>query len=97
VNAVPSVGCPANGSSESGVKIRTSYPFVRTAVTNVVSENPISFASTDMVTESSPSSGSGTTQTWFPANGTSVNTSTMRNATSTAGSIAVARLAPARV
>ena len=42
VKAVPSVGCPANGSSSFGVKIRTSYPSGRTAVTNAVSENPIS-------------------------------------------------------
>ncbi len=51
-NAVPSVGCPANGSSAAGVKIRIAYRSPPLSVTNVVSENPISFASACIVASS---------------------------------------------
>ena len=57
---------------------------VRTPVTNVVSDNPISCASTCMVVAVQARGRSGTTQSWLPANGTGVNTSTSRNGTPTA-------------
>ncbi len=88
-------------SGERQLRIGREDPDVVSAlpdpVTNVVSENPISWASVAMVAASRPAGGSGTTHSWFPANGTSVNTSTSRNATSTAGSIAVATLGAPRV
>ncbi len=82
--AVPSVGCPANGSSWSGVKIRIEYRSPPASVTNVVSLNPISRAIACMPASSRSAGGSGTTQSWLPANGRSQKTSSSRNLTSMA-------------
>ncbi len=75
-NAEPSVGCPANGSSAAGVKMRmrTSASAARAGRTNTVSENAISFASACMVA-SSRSRASVNTASWFPSSGVSVKTS----------------------
>ena len=74
-NAVPSTGCPANGSSVRGVKIliRTS-PSPSAGSTNTVSEKLISRASACIVCESS-SRASVNTASWLPASGRSVKTS----------------------
>ena len=82
-NPVPSVGCPANGSSRSGVKMRIEYRSPPASVTNVDSEKPIS--SERLHRDVVDSRGPGTTQSWLPASGRSVNTSTIRNGISTIG------------
>ena len=76
-NAVPTVGCPANGSSLPGVKILRSYRSPSIPVTKAVSENPISTA-TARISSVSRSAASGTTHNWFPARGRSANTSRIR-------------------
>jgi hypothetical protein len=75
-NADPSVGCPANGSSPAGVKIRirTSASSARAGRQKTVSENAISFASACIVA-SSRSRASVNTASWFPSSGVSVKTS----------------------
>src|SRR5512134_1624981 len=78
-HAVPSVGCPAKGSSAAGVKIRMrAVPPPSAGRTNVVSEKPISRASACIVSASS-SRASVKTASWFPASARSVKTSTTTN------------------
>src|SRR5215469_18257117 len=81
--AVPSVGCPAKGSSSFTVKIRTRTPRSRSLAaspgrTNVVSERFISLA-TDCISVSLSPRASGKTASWLPSRGTEVNTSTCTN------------------
>jgi len=71
---VPIDGCPANGSSVVGVKIRTSYDPSPVTTGNVVSDSFISSATACM---SGSGHGSSTTHRPLPANGRSLNTSTM--------------------
>ena len=74
-NAVPRHGCPANGSSLRGVKIRIrTVPPSRGGRTKTVSERPSSSASSCIVT-SSRSRASVKTASWLPASGRSVKTS----------------------
>ena len=77
---MPITGCPAKGSSRSGVKIRTSAcPVARSAgVTNVVSDRLVSRAIRCIVASSSPRA-SVNTQRAFPASGRLVNTSHWTN------------------
>src|SRR5680860_1218957 len=75
--AVPRVGCPANGISPPGAKILVAYsrPSVTSVAGNVVSEKLNSFAIArhcSVLRSSAP----WTTASWLPANGWSVNTST---------------------
>ncbi len=76
-NADPSVGCPANGSSVAGVKIRirTSAPSACGGSTNAVSESCSSRASACIVS-SSRSRASVNTASWLPARAVSAKTST---------------------
>jgi hypothetical protein len=77
-HAVPRVGCPANGISEPGVKMRVVYsrPSTTSEAGKVDSEKLNSRASAwhcSVLRSSAPC----TTASWLPANGRSVNTSTM--------------------
>jgi hypothetical protein len=76
--AVPSVGWPANGISADGVKIRVAYsrPSLTAEDGNVDSEKPNSCAIAWHCSRDR-SSAPCTTASWLPANGRSVNTSTM--------------------
>jgi hypothetical protein len=74
---VPTLGCPAKGSSVRGVKMRTRYEAVGSvgALTNVDSEYPNSAASVwHCAVVRSPASR--TTASWLPLNGWGANTST---------------------
>ncbi len=73
---VPTVGCPAIGSSTPGVKMRmrTSVPAASGGRTNVVSENAISRAMRCICTGARPGP-SGNTANWLPLSGSSVKTS----------------------
>ena len=74
-NAVPSVGCPANGSSVAGVKIRIrACPSLSGGSTKTVSERFISRASLCICSVSRPRP-SVKTASPFPASGVSVKTS----------------------
>ena len=72
---MPIVGCPANGSSAPGVKMRVSYVPGPVTVGNVVSDRFISRAKGAI---SAGGHGSNTTHRAFPLNGLSVKTSTIR-------------------
>ena len=72
---MPSVGCPANGSSCAGVKMRMrTCPSPSFGSTNTVSEKFISFASR-CISPSGTSRASVKTPSWFPSSGVSVKTS----------------------
>ena len=72
---MPRTGCPANGSSTLGVKIRIrTSPSPSAGSTKTVSENPISSASACIVSAST-SRASVNTASWLPASGRSVKTS----------------------
>ncbi len=73
--AVPRVGWPAKASSAAGVKMRTSYSPSATTTGNAVSDRFTSRASAAMT---GGGTGSSTTHRALPANGRSVNTSTIR-------------------
>ena len=76
-HAVPSVGCPAKGSSSAGVKMRTLTPrAVPSEVTKVVSEKPNSRAMR-CIAPVSRSAASRTTASVLPAWSCSAKTSTM--------------------
>src|SRR5512137_386421 len=78
MKAVPSVGCPANGTSDCGVKIRTSNPppLSSSFRMNVVSEKFISRAIFCMSVSESDSAWRMTASS-FPAYLSSAKTSTM--------------------
>lgn len=80
--AVPRTGCPANGNSLAGVKIRTraSAPAAGGS-TNTVSLNPISSAS-GCRRSSGIAAPSVKIASWLPASARSVKTSTIRNGSS---------------
>ena len=72
---MPSVGCPANGISWSGLKIRIrAVPPCSGGRTKAVSEKPISSASACIVVSSSPRA-SVKTASGFPVSGSTVKTS----------------------
>jgi hypothetical protein len=81
VTAAPTLGCPANGNSVSGVKIRARYvPPASGGSTNTDSDRLNSRAS--VCIWSPPSAAApNTTASGFPAKGRSVNTSTISYAT----------------
>ena len=74
--AVPTVGCPANGSSPPGVKIRTFRVLSGSSAgrTNVVSEKLNSRAMAAISPVERPRA-SCTTPSWFPPNARVVKTS----------------------
>ena len=74
-HAEPTDGWPANGSSTSGVKIRSRYSGAATSIGNAVSDRLNSFAIACSAAVSSPSAPS-TTASGLPANAASVKTST---------------------
>ena len=76
--AVPRVGWPANGSSYSGVKIRTSAstPSPPGPVTNVVSER-LSWRAIDCICSSLTSAASSKTASGLPENGSSPTVKTL--------------------
>ena len=74
--AVPSVGCPAKGSSCAGVKMRTSARSSSSASTNVVSERFISRAMS-CICSTERCAQPRTTASGLPASGRSANTSTI--------------------
>ena len=72
---MPRIGCPANGISARGLKIRIrAVPPASAGSTNTVSEKPISSASACMVSSASPRA-SVKTASWLPCRGVSVKTS----------------------
>ena len=74
-SAAPSVGCPANGISWRGLKIRIrAVPSAAAGSTNTVSEKPISRASACIVPSSRPRA-SVKTASWLPASRVDVKTS----------------------
>ena len=74
-NAEPRTGCPAKGSSTSGVKIRIrACPPDSGGSTKTVSEKFISRASFNIVSSSTPRP-SVKTASWFPVKASSVKTS----------------------
>ncbi len=78
-NAVPTFGCPANGTSRVGVKIRTrASPPASAGRTNVDSEKLNSRATCCIRPGSSPVA-SGSTASGLPPKRVSVNTSQMTN------------------
>ena len=77
-NALPSVGCPANGSSVAGVKIRIrASPPAAGGSTNTVSDRFISLATRCILSGDSPPA-SVNTASGLPSSGVPVNTSTIR-------------------
>ena len=77
--AVPSVGCPANGISKAGVKIRTRALATDEGSTNVVSDRLNCSASACIVASSRPRASSNT-HSGLPASVDSAKTLTRRNA-----------------
>jgi hypothetical protein len=76
--AVPTVGCPANGISYPGVKMRTRKACAGSSAgsTKVLSEKLNSRATVCMASVDRPRA-SGSTASWLPPNACSVNTSAM--------------------
>jgi len=75
--AVPSVGCPANGISKVGVKMRTFAVALADGRTNVVSDR-LNCSASACIAASSRSRASSKTHSGLPASGLSAKTLTRR-------------------